>query len=155
MANTYNTFIYFLVTATVAANGAIGVRPDYICFGASKEFNRTFFAHLPYKQAFGVSYLAAQRFIANVTKGCTMLDNAATVADFFEGVYSSILGALAMEQNGVKILSLYSGGGPVEPNLEMDFGLCKTLLFGLSYSVSAMAVLMFFMLYTLLLIFSS
>ena len=124
----YLTFIDFLVTATAAANGMIGVQPDYIGYGASKEYNRTFLAHLPYKQAFGVSYLAAQQYVASTTNGRSLLDNVATVTGFSEGGYSSILGSLALEQNGVKILSLHSGGGPIELNLQMGFGLCKSTL---------------------------
>ena len=128
--NIFNTFIDTIVPLIAAASGAIGVEPDYIGYGASKDYNRTFFAPLPYKQAFAVTYLAAQQYISNVTNGCTMLDNVATVTGFSEGGYSCIPGALAMEQNGVKILSLHPGGGPLEPNLEAGFGFGKAL-FGL------------------------
>ena len=133
VANIFNTFHDFLVTVVAATSGAIGVQPDYIGYGESKDYNRTFFAHLPYKQAFGISYLAAQQYVANITNGCTMLDNAATVTGFSEGGYSCILGALAMEQNGVKILTLYPGSGPLEPNLEAGFGFGKAVLFKIGF----------------------
>jgi hypothetical protein len=95
-----------------ASSGAVSVLPDYIGYGESRDFNRTFLTPLPYMQAYAVSFLAAKRFISNESNGCTELDDVGTVTGYSEGGYSSVVGALALEQNGVDILSVHAGGTP-------------------------------------------
>jgi hypothetical protein len=111
----------FLASGIAAAGGAVSVMPDFLGYGESREFDRPFLAPLPYKQAFGVSFLAAQNYIKSVSEGCTMLDNVATVTGYSEGGYAAVLGALALEQNGVRILSAHPGGSPFNLDVETGF----------------------------------
>lgn len=115
----------FLASSVAATAGAISILPDFIGFGASKSFSRPFLAPLPYEQAFAMSWLATQKFIESSSRGCTNLDNVATVSGYSEGGYAAVVGALALQQLGVRILSLHPGGGPYNVDIEVGFGLCK------------------------------
>jgi hypothetical protein len=104
----------FLTSSVAAAAGAVAILPDYIGYGASKDFDRTFLAPMPYQQSFALSYMAAKRFVSDTSDGCTQLEDVATVAGYSEGGYAAVVGALAMEQNGIQILSLHPGGAPFD-----------------------------------------
>jgi hypothetical protein len=118
-------FRNFLASSVAASAGAISVMPDYIGYGESKSFDRAFLAPLPYRQAFSISYIAAKRYISNSSQGCTVLDDVATLSGYSEGGYASVVGAMALEQIGVQILSLRPGGAPYEPDIQAGFTVGK------------------------------
>lgn len=111
----------FLTSSVAAAAGAVAILPDYIGYGASKDFDRTFLAPMPYQQSFALSYMAAKRFVSDTSDGCTQLEDVATVAGYSEGGYAAVVGALAMEQNGIQILSLHPGGAPFDLDTQAGF----------------------------------
>jgi hypothetical protein len=71
----YGTFLAPVVAATA---GAMTIVPDYLGYGQSYEYNRAFFTKIPYEQSIALSWLAAKRYLADSTRGCTILENAAT-----------------------------------------------------------------------------
>jgi hypothetical protein len=109
-----------LAPLLAASSGAAGIMPDYIGFGASQEYNRAFLMKVPYMQAYSLGFLAARIFLKAVSGGCTYLGNFATLTGWSEGGYSSAVGALTLDALGVEILSVHSGGGPL--NIDMGTG---------------------------------
>jgi hypothetical protein len=105
----------YLFAVGGAATGAIVVNPDYIGYGQSVDYNRTFLAVMPYAQSFAMSWLATQKYVANSTAGCSELENVATVSGYSEGGYAAIPGSFALQQLGVTIWGAYPGGAPYQP----------------------------------------
>jgi hypothetical protein len=158
----FQSYIVPLMSATA---GAVAIVPDFLGFGASQNYNRTFLTPRPYQQAFVVSYYATQDYFdkrsalaaaamassnssttsssrttetdegAVVTEGdstsvtvesngvCTLVDRVATVSGYSEGGYAALVGALALEQMGVRILSTHIGGAPLNLELQLGFSL--------------------------------
>jgi hypothetical protein len=113
----------FLTSSVAASAGTVAILPDYIGYGASKDFDRAFLAPMPYQQSFAVSYMAAKRYVSDTSDGCTQLEDVATVAGYSEGGLAAVNGALAMEQNGIQILSLHPGGTPFDVDTQIGFTL--------------------------------
>ena len=105
----------YLFAAVGAASGAIVVNPDYIGYGQSVDYDRSFAAPLPYAQSFAMSWLATHKYVANSTAGCSELENVATVSGYSEGGYAALPGAFALRQLGVTIWGAYSGGAVYQP----------------------------------------
>jgi hypothetical protein len=72
-------FIYetFLASVVAATAGAMVVMPDYLGYGESYEYDRSFFTKVPYEQSIALSWLAAQKYLMESTRGCTILENSA------------------------------------------------------------------------------
>jgi len=103
--------LYNVMGGLIAAStGVVSVVPDYVGFGQSSNFAKSLSAKL-YRQSSVPLWLEAQTMIANITEGCTQLDNIATVGGYSEGGYASFAIALALDRIGVSILSCNSGAG--------------------------------------------
>jgi hypothetical protein len=111
----------FVSSLAAATAGAVAILPDYIGYGESKDFDRAFLFPLPYMQAARLSYAAARRFVAGVGQDCAALVDTATVTGYGEGGYFATVGALALEQSGVTILSCRPGGTPFEIDVQLGF----------------------------------
>jgi hypothetical protein len=105
----------YLFATVGAASGAIVVNPDYIGYGESVDYDRTYLAGQTYAQSFAMSWLATQKYVANSTAGCSELENVATVAGYSEGGYAVLPGSVALQQLGVTIYGAYPGAAPLQP----------------------------------------
>lgn len=108
----------YLFPLAAAGSGAIVVIPDYIGYGQSVDYNRTYGAAMPYSQSFAMSWLATQKYVASSTEGSSELENVATVHGYSEGGYSALVGTFALQQVGVTILGAFLGGAPLQPILQ-------------------------------------
>jgi hypothetical protein len=116
-------FQSFISSLVAASGGAVAIMPDYIGYGESKDYDRAYLAPTVYEQSAAVSYAAAKRYVSQISNGCTVLTDAATIIGYGEGGYFAIRGALALEQNGVTILSSRPGGTPLELDIQLGFAL--------------------------------
>ena len=72
-------FVYetFIAAAVAATSGTIAIMPDYLGYGESYEYDRAYFTKVPYQQSVALSWLAAQNYISESSRGCTELANSA------------------------------------------------------------------------------
>jgi hypothetical protein len=147
------SYIDYLSAMVAASAGAVSITPDYIGYGESVGYNRTFISKIPYEQAISLAWLGTKKYIDEELDSCSFLENTATltgkltwtvfffivdllltlyfgciiyhisttpcfinslVLGYAEGGYAAIVGALALEQNGVRILGTYPGGAPID-----------------------------------------
>lgn len=120
-------FRNFLASMVAASTGAIAVMPNMLGYLTSREVDRAFLVPMPYKQAFAVSYVAAQKYVKRETMQCTTLDNVASVAGYSEGGYGATIGALTLQQNGVRILTLKVGAAPFDLDIQSGFTFGKCM----------------------------
>ena len=116
-------FQSFISSLVAASGGAVAIMPDYIGYGESKDYDRAYLAPTVYEQSAAVIYVAAKRYVSQISNGCTILIDEATIVGYGEGGYFAIRGALALEQNGVTILSSRPGGTPLELDTQLGFAL--------------------------------
>jgi pimeloyl-ACP methyl ester carboxylesterase len=116
-------FQSFISSLVAASGGTVAIMPDYIGYGESKDYDRAYLAPTVYEQSAAVSYAAAKRYVSQISNGCTVLIDEATIVGYGEGGYFAIRGALALEQNGVTILSSRPGGTPLELDTQLGFAL--------------------------------
>jgi hypothetical protein len=123
----YNYFRFrnLYAGAFAASSGTVSVLPDYIGYGESTQFNRSYVAPLPYQQAVMTSFVAAQNWVYETSGGCSQLDDVVTVTGYSEGGYAAIVGAQALDDKGVKVLSVHPGGTPYDVDRQVQFGVCK------------------------------
>jgi hypothetical protein len=65
--------------------------------------------------------LATNEYIKSERNGCSELEPVATVTGWSEGGYAAVPGALALQQIGVRILGLYTGGAPFSSTKQIKF----------------------------------
>jgi hypothetical protein len=65
--------------------------------------------------------LATSEYIKNQTNGCSELESVATVSGWSEGGYAAVPGSLALQQIGVRILGLYTGGAPFSAKTQVNY----------------------------------
>ncbi|KAL3915954.1 MAG: hypothetical protein SGILL_005402, partial [Bacillariaceae sp.] len=109
----------FVTALAGASAGAVVILPDYIGYGESKDFDRVFLQPLPYLQAGTVTYAAAKRYVAKISIECTHLVDVATLTGYGEGGYFAMVAALALQQNGVEILSVHAGATPFDLDTQL------------------------------------
>jgi hypothetical protein len=98
----------FIAAMTAASAGAVSILPDYLGYGESRSTHNRTVAFIPhYQQAAVVSWRGAQELLQNLTGGCTVLDDVATVNGFSEGGFASVAGAIALQETGVRVLKLF------------------------------------------------
>jgi len=114
----FESFVSSLVAAT---SGAVAVMPDYIGYGESKDYDRAYLSPMVYEQAAAVSYAAAKRYISSTSSGCTVLSDVVSITGYGEGGYFAVRGGLALDQNGVTILSSRPGGTPLDLDSQLGF----------------------------------
>lgn len=134
------TFRSFVSSLVAASAGAVAILPDYIGYGESRNYDRAYLQLFPYLQAAGVTYAAAKRYVSLASSGCTVLSDVASTAGYGEGGYFAVVGALALVQNDVEVLSAKAGGAPYDLDVQlgysisMDFGSASPpMRLGLSY----------------------
>ena len=72
------------ISAMVAASaGAVSITPDYIGYGESVGYNRTFISKIPYEQAISLAWLGTKKYIDDELEGCSFLESTATVTGTF------------------------------------------------------------------------
>lgn len=118
-------FIDYLGPLVAGGSGAVTVIPDYIGFGASlTTHNRTYGFPPTYMQAAVTSWMATKQAIEEDTygwsikegtAGCTVMDAVVSVAGVSEGGMASIAAGPALQQAGVRVLSINSGAAPLDP----------------------------------------
>jgi hypothetical protein len=67
----------FLASVVAATAGTMAIMPDYLGYGESYEYDRSFFTNVPYEQSIALAWLAAQTYLSESTRGCTTLENSA------------------------------------------------------------------------------
>jgi hypothetical protein len=103
---------------TSASSGAIALYPDFIGFGQSTDWNRTFLLKEPYMQSAAVAWLDANnQFNGNCST--SELEDAVTVTGFSEGGYAAVNAAVALDQLGTEVLALYAIAAPLNLEIQM------------------------------------
>jgi hypothetical protein len=80
-------YIDYLSAMVAASAGAVSITPDYIGYGESVGYNRTFISKIPYEQAISLAWLGTKKYLEDELNGCSLLDSTATVT----GKFTSIL----------------------------------------------------------------
>jgi hypothetical protein len=76
-------YIDYLSAMVAASAGAVSITPDYIGYGESVGYNRTFLSKIPYEQAFALAWLGTKKYVEDELEGCSLLDSTATVTGKF------------------------------------------------------------------------
>jgi hypothetical protein len=127
MLVTYTTYLAALVAA---GSGAVTIEPDYIGYGASvNTHNRTYGYSPTYMQAAVTSWMATKQAIEQDTyewsindgTGCTVMDSVVSVAGTSEGGYAAIAAGPALQQAGVRVLSINAGATFLDPGEQIEF----------------------------------
>jgi hypothetical protein len=121
--NVLLALVDFLAPLVIASSGVIVITPDTLGYGESykNDYNRTYLTNLPSVQAWTVSYLAAQQYIANVTGGCTELAQTTAVGGYGHGGYAAVLAAISLEKLGIEVFQLYVGGAVLKLQTQFSF----------------------------------
>jgi hypothetical protein len=121
--------VYFM-PLSAASSGAVVILPDYIGYGASsKTQNRTFAYPPAYMQAAVTTWVATKQAIEqdwsinDGNGGCTVMDSVVTLAGESEGGYAAISAAPAMQQAGLRVLSVNAGATFLDPGDNMEFAI--------------------------------
>jgi pimeloyl-ACP methyl ester carboxylesterase len=102
---------------TSASSGAIALYPDFIGYGESTDWNRTYLSKEPYMQAAAVAWLDSNNQF-NGDCITSELEDAVTVTGFSSGGYAAVNAAVALDQLGTEVLALYVIAAPL--NLEVQ-----------------------------------
>jgi hypothetical protein len=123
----------YLTPLVGAGSGAVTIAPDYIGYGASlKTHNRTFAYPPTYMQAAVTTWMATKQAIEQDTYGwsindrnggCTVMDSVVSLTGGSEGGYAAIAAAPAMQQAGLRVLSVNAGATFLDPGDSMEFAI--------------------------------
>jgi hypothetical protein len=72
-------YIDYLSAMVATSAGAVSITPDYIGYGESVEYNRTFLSKIPYEQAIAIAWLGTKQYVQDELDACSFLENTATV----------------------------------------------------------------------------
>ena len=73
----------YLNAIHAAGVGGVSIMPDFLGYGESFNYNRSFFVQQPYRQAIALSWLAAKGQVPILSNGCSMLQDSATLSGTF------------------------------------------------------------------------
>jgi hypothetical protein len=104
----------YLPGMLAASSGSIGLFPDYFGYGESNNMNRALYWPRMHEQTTVVSYLKLQRYIASLTGGCTLLDDAVTIRGVEEGAAVAIVASDSLRRFGSESLTVFAGAGPLD-----------------------------------------
>jgi hypothetical protein len=126
------TYINYLAPLLATGSGTVTIVPDYIGYGASLETHNRTYAYPPtYMQAAVTTWMATKQAIEQDTygwsindgSGCTVMDAVVSVAGLTEGGYAAIAAAPAMQQAGLRVLSISAGATFLDPGEQMEFAI--------------------------------
>jgi hypothetical protein len=110
-----NMMADYLPGLVAACSGSVAIFPDYLGYGDSQlEYNRTMFWPEMYMQASLVPFMRLQRYIANITNACTVLDERITIRGTDDGAFAVAAVSDAFRRYGVQTLSSFVGAGPLD-----------------------------------------
>jgi hypothetical protein len=124
------TYIDYLAPLVAAGSGAVTILPDYIGYGASLETHNRTYAYPPtYMQAAVTTWMATKQAIEQDTygwsindgSGCTGMDSVVSVAGVSEGGFAAIAAAPALQQAGLRVLSISAGATFLDTGEQMEF----------------------------------
>jgi hypothetical protein len=127
-------YFAYLMPLVAAGSGAVSILPDYIGYGASsKTHNRTFAYPPTYMQSAVTTWVATKHAIEQEWSindgngGCTVMESVLSLAGESEGGYAAIAAAPAMQQAGLRVLSVNAGATFLDPGDNVDFiiGMCQ------------------------------
>jgi hypothetical protein len=135
--DTSDTFLlgpYFdyLTPLVAAGSGAVSILPDYIGYGASLDTHNRTYAYPPtYQQAVVTTWMATKQAIEqdtygwsiNTSSGCTAMDSVVSLAGNSEGGYAAIAAGPALQQAGVRVLSINAGAAFLDLGEQLEFAI--------------------------------
>jgi hypothetical protein len=123
----------YITPLVAASSGAVSILPDYIGYGASLKTHNCTYAQPPtYMQAAVTTWMATKQAISQDTYewslndengGCTVMDSVASLAGDSEGGYAAIAAAPALQQAGVRVLSINTGTTFLDPGEQLEFAI--------------------------------
>ena len=122
----------YLAPLVAASSGAVSILPDYIGYGSSSETHNRTYAYPPtYMQAAVTTWMATKQAIEQDTygwsindgTGCTVMDSVVSVAGNSEGGYAAIAAGPALQQAGVRVLSINAGATFLDPGEQLEFAI--------------------------------
>jgi hypothetical protein len=129
-------YIDYLAPLVAAGSGAVTILPDYVGFGASvRTHNRTYGYPPAYMQAAVTSWMATKQAVEqnsyewssiindDDTGKCTVMESVVTVAGVSEGGNAAIAAAPALQQAGVRVLSINAGATVLDPGQQIEFAI--------------------------------
>jgi hypothetical protein len=126
-------YIDYLAPLVAGGSGAVTVLPDYIGYGASlNTHNRTYGFPPTYMQAAVTTWMATKQAIEEDTygwsiqdgsAGCTTMDSVVSVAGVSEGGMAAVAAGPALQQAGVRVLSISAGAAPLDPGQGVEFAI--------------------------------
>lgn len=100
-----------------ASAGAIGLYPDYPGLGESAfrdNIYRSIYRRRSYEQATAVSFLALKKYVGDVTKACTVLDDAVTIHGAEDGAFGAAAATQVLQRFNVRSLTTFLQAGPLD-----------------------------------------
>lgn len=114
--------LYDIIAGVVAASsGVVSIVPDYIGFGHSYLFPRSYVVVNLYQQAAAVSWLKAKKNVEEMSTGCTTFKKAVTIGGYSEGGYGALAAALAYQAMEIDVIGVSAGGAAYDISGEIQF----------------------------------
>jgi len=93
-------------------SGAVTISPDYLGYGESHSFYKSYLVKRAYQTSTMPLWLKAKELLRNETNCTSELADVVTVNGHSEGGYSAIAVAVALADMGVEVLGTFAGAGP-------------------------------------------
>jgi len=98
----------------LSSNGYVGISPDYLGYGDSYEYFKSFLVKKAYQTSFVPLWLKAQQIIATETSCQSELANDVVVTGYSEGGFAAVAISDAMHCMGVNVIKMLVGGAPYQ-----------------------------------------
>jgi pimeloyl-ACP methyl ester carboxylesterase len=116
--------LYDIIAGVIAASsGVTSIVPDYIGYGHSYQYPRSYAVAYLYQQAATVSWLKAKKEVENMSTGCTTFKKAVTIGGYSEGGYGALAAALAYQAMEIDVIGVSAGGAAYDISGEIQFAM--------------------------------
>ncbi len=133
--------VVWIYMALASSQSVVFLVPHNLGYGKSADLYKAYIIRKGYETSIVPLWYQSQTLVKTLSGGCAALGNAAIVAGYSEGGYSSIVIAQALHQNaGVDIIRVQSGGGPYKVSSAALLGMLQTIRDG-NFPQDALSVL--------------
>lgn len=123
--------IIWVYIALASIQSVVFLAPHNMGYGKSSDLYKSYIIRKGYETSIVPLWYQSQTLVQELSGGCAALANAAIVAGYSEGGYSSVVVAHALYQNaGVNILQVQSGAGPYKVSSVGLLGMFQSILNG-------------------------
>lgn len=120
--------VVWIYMTLASAQSVVFLLPHFMGYGISTDLYKAYTIRKGYETSGVPLWYQSQTLVKQLSGGCAALGNAAIVAGYSEGGYSSVVLAHALHQNaGVDIIRVHSGGAPYKVSSAAMLGLFQAI----------------------------